>query len=93
MSDPLTVLREAAEEVEQGGAVAGEEFFVHSVSTGMVSADYYGLKVTPGGAYEVYYSERGERRVLVSTPDPQEARRLFVERVLAEVQRRRGAGR
>lgn len=87
----LPVLQDVARELEAAGAVPGEDFFVHFVTTGMVSSDYYGLRPTQDGRLEVYYSERGEQRVLESTTDLERARELFTARVV-EVARARGSG-
>ena len=84
-------LQQVAAELEAAGGVPGEDFFVHFVTEGAVSGDFYGLRPTGDGRLEVYYSDRGERRVLTSTTDPDTARAVLRERVLAAV-RRRGRG-
>lgn len=90
MTSPhLPALRRAADALEAAGALACEDYFVHFVSQGMVSADYYGLRPTDDGRLEVYYAERGERRVLESTSDTDRAAAVFSAKVL-ELARLRG---
>ena len=91
MTGPTPFLQDVARELEAAGGIPGEDFFVHFVSTGAVSGDYYGLRPTDDGRLEVYYSDRGERRVLVATADQEHARAVLRERVLAAVRRRGGA--
>ncbi len=85
----LAALRSADDELRSAGAVACEDYFVHFVSQGMVSADYYGLRPTDDGRLEVYYGERGERRVLETTSDTGRATALFTSKV-RELARLRG---
>lgn len=82
MTEQLEFLRRVARDLEAAGAVPGEDFFVHFVNEGSVSSDYYGLRPA-GDAFEVYYSERGQRRVLEQTADPERAWDVFSQRVLA----------
>ena len=87
----LTALQQAAADLEAAGAIACEDYFVHFVTQGMVSADYYGLRPTDDGRLEVYYAERGERRALETTSDTARARAVFTAKVL-DLARMRGHG-
>lgn len=91
MSDDRATLREVAEELERAGAAPGMDFFVHHVNTGAASSEFYGLKPTPDGEFEIYYSDMGTVQVVEKTDDVEVARRTFKDLVL-ELAGQRGYG-
>lgn len=89
MTGATPFLQEVQRQLEEAGALPGQDFVVHSVTRDGASGDNFGLRPTDDG-FEVYYDERGERSVLLATADAEQARSLFVRRVV-ELARSRGS--
>ena len=77
------MMLEVAAELERTGALPGQDFWVEPMPVGMLSSEFYGLRASEDGVFEVYYQDMGEERVLESTSDAARAREVFVQRVLA----------
>ncbi len=91
MSDPGSVLRAVAELLTRAGAAPGTDFFVPSTGIDGVSSEHYGLTTTDDGGFEVYYRDMGQQQSVGTTRDAEQARAMFVDRVL-ELAGLRGRG-